>query len=139
VCPSCRRRRSNSLRRRMTEGLTSAWSRATSGGARCGLRLLTLTLRHSGSVDEDRRALLVGWRAFYKAAHRWLGKSRQAATGAATSTCTRRSSGRAGSTTDASGRCGCGHVRKASESTSSAAPTTSNGPQTTSRNTSRKV
>lgn len=80
VCPSCRRRRSNSLRRRMTEGLTSAWSRATSGGARCGLRLLTLTLRHSGSVDEDRRALLAGWRAFYKAANRWLGRYAYVAT-----------------------------------------------------------
>lgn len=80
VCRSCRRRRSNSLRVRITDGLVAAWSRSTAGGRRCGLRLLTLTVRHSGVVDRDRRALVDGWRAMYKGLRRWLGLAPYVAT-----------------------------------------------------------
>ena len=72
LCASCRRRRSNGLRGRMTAGLKAAWSRMTAGGERCGLRLVTLTVRHSGDVDKDRRALADGWRAFYKSLRDFL-------------------------------------------------------------------
>jgi hypothetical protein len=73
LCATCRRRRSNALRGRMTDGLAAAWSRATAGGVRCGLRLITLTVRHSGDVDADRRAIAAGWRAWYKSTRDWLG------------------------------------------------------------------
>lgn len=72
VCRGCRRRRSNSLRRRITDGLDRAWRDATAGGVRRGLRLLTLTVRHSGDLDGDRRALADGWRGFYKRLREWL-------------------------------------------------------------------
>ena len=75
VCSSCRRRRANSMRARMTAGLTRAHARAVEGGRRAGLRLLTLTVRHSGDVDADRRALSTGWRAFYRSLRDWLGAS----------------------------------------------------------------
>ena len=67
------------MRKRLTDGLSRAWDRATAGGARCGLRLLTLTVRHSGDLDRDRRALVDGWRGFYKRAHAWLGRYAYAA------------------------------------------------------------
>lgn len=71
LCGKCRARRSHAMTRRITESLERA---VAEGPARARLRLLTLTVRHSGNVDEDRRALARGWRAFYKSLHRWLGR-----------------------------------------------------------------
>ncbi len=74
VCPTCRRRRANALRRRITDGLASAWSSATSGGRRAALRLSTFTVRHSGDLGADRARLAAAWRTFYRAVNRWLGR-----------------------------------------------------------------
>jgi len=73
VCPRCRGRRAASLRTRIVDGLTSAMAKATAGGCRVGVRLLTLTAEHSRDLDATREAIAQGWRAFYKAMREWLG------------------------------------------------------------------
>lgn len=68
VCPTCRGRRANGMRRRIVDGLALAWYRATRGNdARdFRIRLTTLTVRHTGDFAADRRRLADAWRGFYK-------------------------------------------------------------------------
>lgn len=67
VCTTCQRARARRLGARIRAGLEGAVSGAPYGHR---LVLLTLTLRHSGDIAEDRAALARGWRAFYKALYR---------------------------------------------------------------------
>jgi len=62
LCETCQVARARRLGRRIREGLEAAFASRPHEK----LVLLTLTVRHSGSVDEDRDALARGWRAFYK-------------------------------------------------------------------------
>jgi len=67
VCSSCARARARRMTRRITEGLSAAVARAERGRR---LVLITLTLRHSGDVAQDRKDLSDGWRGLYKALRR---------------------------------------------------------------------
>jgi hypothetical protein len=80
ICARCRGRRARAQGLRIREGLEAAVEAGQRGGRRIGLRLLTLTVRHSGSVDTDRKALKRGWRALYKSLREWLGRVPYAAT-----------------------------------------------------------
>jgi hypothetical protein len=81
ICRACRRKRSWQLARRLEAGMNRAVEQSTVNGWRAPLvRLLTLTVRHSGSVDVDRKRLADGWREFRKRVHRWIGRFRFALT-----------------------------------------------------------
>lgn len=70
TCRECQRSRAKRLGARMRAGLEAALA------SRPGemLVLITLTLRHSGDLDADRKALATGWRRFYRSLHREYGK-----------------------------------------------------------------
>jgi len=70
TCKTCQRDRSRRMGARIRAGLESAL------GKRPGemIVLLTLTLRHSGAVDADRKSLADGWRRFYRSLNRTYGK-----------------------------------------------------------------
>jgi hypothetical protein len=70
TCGSCQRDRARRTGARIRAGLESA---LTSHPGEM-IVLLTLTLRHSGDVDADRKALAAGWRRFYRSLHKTYGK-----------------------------------------------------------------
>jgi hypothetical protein len=74
VCLPCLKSRSKRMRARIRESLE--WhvrSRFRGSRAKCSLRMLTLTWRHSGDPGADRRGLADAWRRFYKAYNRKWG------------------------------------------------------------------
>src|SRR4051812_17561858 len=70
TCTSCQRARARRMGARMRAGLEAAIA------ARPGemIVLVTLTLRHSGDLEVDRKALAGGWRRLYKSLHDEYGK-----------------------------------------------------------------
>lgn len=67
TCEICRRRRAKRLGSRIRAGLETAIGAAPAGSM---IVLVTLTVRHSGDVVSDRRALADGWRGLYQRMHR---------------------------------------------------------------------
>lgn len=63
LCSACRKSRSRRMRARIWAGLDAAFQRER----RLKVVLVTITVRHSGCVETDRKNLAAGWRRFYKA------------------------------------------------------------------------
>lgn len=75
LCEVCCQRRARRYGRRIREGLESAIRErcqrlGAHGAARWRTVLLTLSVRHTGDIEADHRALMDGWRGLYKAMHR---------------------------------------------------------------------
>lgn len=70
MCDGCQRRRGKRLGARLREALEAVAKRHPTRK----LVLITLTVRHSGDVAVDRRALAEGWRDFYKRLHARIGR-----------------------------------------------------------------
>jgi hypothetical protein len=80
-CEVCQQLRAEKMQRSIADGLRAAlraeidaWAYAGARGTRPHIRLLTLTTRHSGDLQADRRHLELGWRALYKAMHKIWGR-----------------------------------------------------------------
>lgn len=78
LCAECRKQRQPRLGRRIREGLAARFAEASEAWpdtyeGRPRLVLVTLTVRHSGDLAEDRAAIARGWRRFYQRLHRRVG------------------------------------------------------------------
>lgn len=80
LCEQCRRRAWRRWRRKLTRSLSAhvaaargAWSREGRRGMMPGAYMITLTVKHSGSLELDHGTLREGWRALCRvaSAERW--------------------------------------------------------------------
>ena len=67
VCRWCARDRCKRMGSRMREGLAAALTPSPGWRPNQRIVLVTITLRHSGNIEQDRADLAVGWRRFRKA------------------------------------------------------------------------
>ena len=79
TCAVCRRQRTRRLRARLRKGIEARWSEARASelpGWRTQHRLVLMTIsaRHTGDLDADRRTISDGWRRFYKSMHEKYGR-----------------------------------------------------------------
>jgi hypothetical protein len=74
VCRRCRSQRLRPLGARIHESLQARVLDEQRGGARVSLRLVTLTVRHTGDVAADRLQLGDSFRRWYQAMHKWVGR-----------------------------------------------------------------
>lgn len=80
LCATCRAKRTGPLSADIRRGLRAAldreveaWGREGARGMRPELRLITLTVRHSGNLSTDQQAIARGWRSLYKRMHEEYG------------------------------------------------------------------
>lgn len=74
VCVECDRRRGRRMRRRMVAAVTHHQRAARAARRSATVRLLTLTVAHSGDLARDRAELVKGWQQLRKQLHRWWGR-----------------------------------------------------------------
>lgn len=77
ACEGCRDRWAGRIRYRALEAV-GAWVDRERGRRgrfqhRVRVRMITMTVRHSGSIARDRAELVKGWEALRKQLHRWFG------------------------------------------------------------------
>jgi hypothetical protein len=70
VCAACRIRRAKKQGARIYKALAAAHHEAERGTLAV---LVTISVRHTGDIGQDRRDLVAGWRRFYKSLHRQIG------------------------------------------------------------------
>lgn len=73
VCASCDGRRARKLRRRVVAAVDAHVAAARRARRSARIRLITLTIQHSGDLARDRAELARGWRELRKSLHRWWG------------------------------------------------------------------
>lgn len=75
VCASCRKIYARRMRRRVLEAVPR-WVASMRRERRAPrVRMLTLTVRHSGDLRADRAELVRGWTGLRKQLHRWFGEA----------------------------------------------------------------
>lgn len=76
ICRDCARRFAARCRRRALESIPGHMRDHRDARNRPGrVRLITLTVRHSGDVAVDRERLIAGWMGLRKQLHRWFGRA----------------------------------------------------------------
>lgn len=70
VCEVCRAKRAKKLRARLRAAVEAKEGELA---GRMHAVLVTLTVRHTGDIGQDRRDLVAGWRRFYKSLRRRIG------------------------------------------------------------------
>ncbi len=76
ACDHCRAMAAAKTRKRLLESIP--WHRAANRDIRgrvAPMRMLTLTIAHSGDLERDRADIYRGWQALRKQMHRWYGRA----------------------------------------------------------------
>lgn len=75
VCEGCRKRWAIRMRKRILEAAPRWIEKMTRGRHRARVRMITLTVAHSGDLALDRAELVKGWEGLRKQLHKWFGEA----------------------------------------------------------------
>lgn len=75
VCEGCRKRWAIRMKKRILEAAPRWIEKMSRGRRRARVRMITLTVGHSGDLARDRADLVRGWEGLRKQLHKWFGEA----------------------------------------------------------------
>ena len=75
ICEHCRKRWAVKMKRRILEAAPRWIQKMSRGRYRARVRMITLTVGHSGDLARDRADLVKGWEGLRKQLHKWFGEA----------------------------------------------------------------
>jgi len=75
ICEGCRKRWAGKMRRRILDAAPRWIEKMSRGRYRARVRMITLTVAHSGDLARDREDLVKGWEGLRKQLHKWFGEA----------------------------------------------------------------